>query len=655
LAKSFADQGVELIAVDSNDQDSLVDITNFIRQQRAEFPIYKDQNQGVLGALGAVRTPEAFVLDRSGRVYYRGRIDDSSGIGYRRPKGEHNYLEDAVARAVKDRSVSESTEAVGCIIGQRGRVEPHGEITFSPHVATIFYRSCLECHREGQLAPFSLLEYESAASWGEMIAEVIEQERMPPWFANPQYGHFSNDSRLSPDDRQTILTWVKNGCPEGDPKDMPTPPSFPDNWRIDDPDQVVYMSEEPIDVPAEGPVDYQVYFAETHLKEDRWIQQAEVRPGNPEVVHHCSVWVIPPGSPREVYDAQPSFSFAPGVPPLRLPADAAVRIPAGSGILFQLHYEPNGRPAKDRSYIGMKFVDGKQIRRPVVVDGFWPDTPLQVPANASDHRVHGSVSFTRDAELVAFMPHMHLRGTSFRYELEYPDGHREIVLDVPRYDFNWQSWYNLAKPISVPKGSRLIGSGAFDNSSANPRNSNPDKVVPYGPRTEDEMFVGIFAAYDRVSSDRSIEDYAFNAEGFGVDIPNPWKLDLSPRASATLRDASINGTSAVVSIERLAGGLPADIKVQRNTVGLLPGQHGLLLFRAKASKHRPIRARLVSSTSSSATTFEEEFYLHEDWQNFEKDVVFPEGLRDPVIVFDLGQTYGTVEFNRVMLVQGSRR
>lgn len=656
LAKKFASQGVPLIGINSNDQDSLTEIADFSRQQKAAFPIYKDPQHRAADLLAAERTPEAFVVDRAGRVYYQGRIDDSSGIGYQRPKAQHKYLEDAVRRAVVDRANSDPAPAVGCIIGRKDRVAPHGDITYTRQVARIFYASCLECHREGQLAPFSLRDYDNAASWAQMIAEVVREERMPPWLASPEYGHFANDRRLSKEDRQTILQWVENGCPKGDPAEMPTPPNFTENWRIDQPDLVLHMRETPFDVPPEGPISYQLFVVETNLKEDRWIQQAEVRPGNPSVVHHCSIWIIPPGGAREVFDAQPAFAYGPGVAPLRLPSDGGILLRAGSALLFQLHYEPNGRAEKDRSYVGLHLVDAKKVRRPVVLDAFWPDKPIAIPPNASNYTVQGTITFARDAELMAMAPHMHLRGAAFRYILEYPDGKEEILLDVPRYDFNWQTWYELATPKLIPKGSRLRGVGVFDNSDQNPRNPDPGKLITFGPRTEDEMFVGLFAAYDPATKNLPLSAYAFNAEGFGVTLPNDWALEVDKEAKASVLKEQTPRDWTRVRVEQLATGKAPEVRLRRRGIPLDPGQAALLEFTGKASKPRPVRARISSSDPAQATsTWEKEFLLSPTQAYFEAPLVFPKGLTDVTVTFDLGQTFGDVELGHVLLVQGSRR
>lgn len=654
LAKRFESRGVRFVGVNSNDQDSLTEIDQFARQQQSDFPIYKDRQQRASRLLQAERTPEAILLNESGTVLYRGRIDDSAGIGYQRPAAKRRLLENAIERALQDGGSSPFTSAVGCLIGQRPAVTPHGSITFSDQIIRIIHRRCAECHRAGQLAPFSLLDYESASNWAPMIAEVVTQERMPPWFASPKYGHFSNDTRLSAEERQSLLAWIANGCPEGDPQKMPAPPTFPDGWRIDEPHVVLHMRDEPFDVPAQGPIDYQEFVVETNWAEDRWVQQAEIRPGDPAVVHHCATYIIPPGAPRDIFDAQPSFTYSPGLSPLRLPPGAAIRIPAKAALILQLHYEPNGRPARDRSSIGLRFIDASQVKRPVVVDALWPDQPLAIPPNAAAYQVRGSSWFARDAELIAFLPHMHLRGTQFRYELEYPDGRREVLLDVPRYDFNWQSWYYLATPKVVPKGSRLRGFGVFDNSDHNPRNPDPSKSVPYGARTVDEMFVGVYAAYDSTARDVPVDQYAYNAEGFAVNLPNLWKLETTDTAKAQLLSPAHQGDVAHLRVERLARGNGSDIRLSRPIARLEKGQTTLVALRARASKTRPA-ALTIAEPGQSNPLWRKEVLLRPTWIFVDQSIEFQAPAPDAVLSIEVGQTFGDVQIDHVVVMPGSRR
>lgn len=655
LAAEYVPQGVDFVAVNSNDQDSLTDIANFVQQHRMRIPLLKDSQHQAADAFQAVRTPEMFVIDRQGKLYYRGRIDDQNGIGYEQPTIKNAFLADAVRRALQGET-SPSSVAVGCLIGRRPPVTPKGQITFSNTVAAIFHRRCVECHRNGQLAPFSLLDFHEAAGWAPMIREVIEQGRMPPWLANPRIGKFSNDMRLSADERQKVLAWIDDGCPEGDLSQVPPPPAFAEGWRISQPDVVWYMRDEPFEVKLGERYAYQTFFVDPKLTEDRWIQEGEIRPGNVEVVHHASVWVAPPGAPKDGYLVQPHVAYGPGAPPMRLPKGSAIFFPAGSTLRFEMHYEPKGQAVMDRTGVGFKFADPTTVRRPIAIDALLADQPLLIPAGADHHEVHGSFLFGRDAELVALLPHMHLRGKAFRFELERPGHEREVLLDVPRYEFSWQNWYDLAEPKVLPKGSRLHAVGVFDNSTDNLRNPAPDKDVKGGIRTTDEMFVGVFMAYDSRGSRGPIREYQFNVEGFGASEAVEWSLKQTAPAEAALVESSTAGDTAKVSVTAVAQAKHGDVRLRRSAAGLRAGQTGVLYFQVRASKPRKLQVQVVDSQDPEQVLgLSRELTIGPAPQNFNEEFVCPQDAAELLLEFGVGQTFGDVEFSQIALLQGSHR
>jgi peroxiredoxin len=495
LADEFVSQGVGFLAINSNYQDSVTEIASFAQRNQIDFPILKDPDSAVADRLGAERTPEVFVLDADRIVRYWGRIDDQFGIGYQKDKPSRRDLAEALTELLAGKAVSQpSVPAPGCLIGRTQKVEPRGEITYSKHIARVMQNRCLECHREGAIAPFPLTSYEEVTGWADMICEVIDQGRMPPWLANPEYGKFSNECRIEDDEKNLIRTWVKNGCPPGDTADLPAPREFYEGWRMGQPDQVIYITEQPFQVPAEGVVDYQHFAVDLGLTEDAWLQGTEPRPGNLSVVHHIVCFIQPPGSDGVIaFGNRLAGVYAPGTPPWMFPEGAAIRVPAGSKIVFQMHYTPNGRPAEDRSFVGLKWAKPESVKRQalsLMAPNFW----LKIPPHADNHEVAAKFRVKRDLLLLNLFPHMHLRGKDFKFVLEYPDGHRETLLDVPRYDFNWQLRYDLAEPKLLPKGSKLHAIGHFDNSANNPSNPNPDQLVEFGEQTWEEMLVGFFTA-----------------------------------------------------------------------------------------------------------------------------------------------------------------
>lgn len=499
LSEEFASRGVKLIAINANRQDSPTEIGAFAQRNHLTFPILKDPDNAVADLFGAVRTPEAFVLDGKRVVRYWGRIDDQYGVGdgsgYARPKVERRDVAEAVNELLDGKEVSQPViEATGCLIGRTQKVTPHGDVTYSKQVARVLQNRCVECHRTGEVAPFPLTNYEEVVGWADMIVEVVDAGRMPPWFADPKYGKFKNDCRMSDEEKEVIHTWVKNGCPEGDAKDLPHDKVFVDGWKIPKPDQVIYMSDEPYTVPAEGVVQYQFYEVDPGFKEDKWVKMAEARPGNPAVVHHIIAFIRPPGSGGG-FGGGTQIGYAPGMPPRVFEKGQAIYIPAGSKFVFQMHYTPNGTEQEDRSYLGLIFADPKEVTKTVRGDATG-NVSFTIPPGNGNYKVTSKKRFSKDTLLVSMLPHMHLRGKSFRFELEKPDGTREILLDVPKYDFNWQLWYNPVEPVLMPKGSRLHCTAYFDNSEDNPHNPDPTKEITWGEQTWEEMMFGFISTID---------------------------------------------------------------------------------------------------------------------------------------------------------------
>lgn len=500
LATEFAKQGVVFLGIDANVQDSLTEIAAFARATNLTFPLLKDNNNVLANRLGAERTPEVFLLDRQHVIRYHGRIDDQYGFtsasAYERSKPAQRYLADALSELLADKEISRTfVKPEGCLIGRVGKTKPRGDVTYSKQVARILQDRCVSCHRVGEVAPFAMTSYDEVVGWAEMIREVVDQERMPPWFADPRHGHFSNDARLSETEKRQLCAWVENGCPQGDPSDLPAPRKFADGWRMGEPDQVLLMSDEPYTVAAEGLIPYQYFTVDPGWKTDRWIAATETRPGNRQVVHHIRVDV----QPKNVTDAFPRGAgiggYVPGNEPYTWPAGCAIHVPAGAKLVFQIHYTPNGTEQQDRSQIGIRFADPRTVKK-IVRGTDVNETRLKIPAGEPDYKVEAQHLFDKDTLLLSLTPHMHARGKSFKFEAEFADGTREVLLDVPHYDFNWQLRYVFAEPRLMPRGARLHCTAHFDNSADNLANPDPTKVVTYGDQTWDEMMVGFYTAID---------------------------------------------------------------------------------------------------------------------------------------------------------------
>jgi peroxiredoxin len=502
LHKEYAPKGVQIIGINSNSQDTAAEVAAHARKFDVPFPMLKDERNKVADVFGAERTPEVFLLDSTGRIRYRGRIDDQFGIDYRRPAPTRRDLAEAIDEVLAGKAVSQpTTEVAGCVIGRVAEGKTDGAVTYAKHIAPILQSRCQECHRPGQIGPMPLLTYDDARDWSGMIREVVEQRRMPPWHADPRFGQFANDRSLTDKERETLLAWIDNGTPKGDEKDLPQPRQFVPGWTIGKPDVILTMEQE-FEVPAEAPkngIPYKHFFVETNFTEDRWVERAEAVPVAPEVVHHIVVFIVPPNG--KFFPGNPEdpvlTGTAPGDMPLILPPGMAKKIPAGAKLVLQMHYTPNGKPQKDRSSVGLIFAKEKPkvaVQTEPIADPF----AIKIPPGDPNFKTEASWRFRHDGVILGFMPHMHLRGKDFMFEAIYPDGRTETLLSVPKYNFNWQSVYRLKEPLKVPKGTRIHCVAHFDNSAGNRNNPDPTKKVFWGDQTWEEMMIGwLDYAYDR--------------------------------------------------------------------------------------------------------------------------------------------------------------
>ncbi len=357
----------------------------------------------------------------------------------------------------------------------------------------------------------SLLTYEQVRPWAKSIREKVSSGLMPPWHADAPPGTFSNDRRLTDREKDTLIRWVTSGAPQGNPSDLPPPPNFTEGWEIGKPD--VVLSIPPYEVPASGAIDYQNFSVPTNFTEDKWVQAIEVRPGVRSVVHHVLVFSREPGGaarpvafvsvvpprPAEASRSTPArpsepqqlgpksliATMAPGTKAMTFEPGTAIRIKAGAVLSFQLHYTTNGKASLDQTSVGMIFA--KQPPRLEMRTSAFINAEFHIPAGARDQAVDSAIQFEQDSHIFALFPHTHLRGKSWRYVLVYPDGRSEVVLSVPKYDFNWQTFYEFAKPLAVPKGSRLEATAHYDNSLNNPSNPDPNIEVRWGEQTWNEM------------------------------------------------------------------------------------------------------------------------------------------------------------------------
>jgi len=397
--------------------------------------------------------------------------------------------------------------------------------TFYKDVLPVLEKNCQNCHRPGEAGPMSFMSYESTRPWAKAIKSAVVSKKMPPWFADPHYGKFANDRSLSDQDVKTLVAWVDNGAQAGDPKEAPQPVTFAEGWAIGQPDQVFEIPT-PVDVPASGVLDYKYVVMHTGFTADKYVQFAETRPTDRAHVHHIIVFIREPGNPW-LKDAPIGVAFvpstdlprpkaegrggrgggggegggggfggdflagyAPGTIPDTLKPGQAKLIPAGSDLVFQLHYTADGKPGVDRSKVGVIFSKAQPTERVLTLAATNPR--FTIPPGDPNYEVDSKLTLQADSTLTMMLPHMHLRGKDFEYRVTYPDGKTETILRVPNYSFNWQLSYYLAQPLHLPKGTTIECTAHYDNSVNNPSNPDATKEVHYGEQSWDEMMFGFF-------------------------------------------------------------------------------------------------------------------------------------------------------------------
>jgi hypothetical protein len=393
--------------------------------------------------------------------------------------------------------------------------------TYYKDVVPVLQAHCQECHRPGEIAPMSLISYTDSRPWAKAIRQAVLTKKMPPWSADPHYGKFSNDRSLKQSEIDTLTAWVDAGAPEGKPGDAPAPVHFADGWRIGKPDQVFDVGYD-YTVPARGTVPYTYFVVHTGFTEDRWVKEIEVRPSNRAVVHHIVLYARPkgsnffagakPGEPFVGKDEPPQENrppqndtgqfvgiattqsaeeiglYLPGGTPYETRAGQARLIPAGSDLVFAMHYAANGTAGVDRSKVGIIFA--KEPPKERVVNVMIINRSLRIPPEDPNHRVDATVTLQQDAKLQMIAPHAHLRGKAWQFDVTYPTGETETLLKVPNYNFDWQIGYEFAKPVALPKGTLIHMTVFYDNSLNNRANPDPTKEVTWGDQTWNEMATG---------------------------------------------------------------------------------------------------------------------------------------------------------------------
>lgn len=499
IAKKHAADKVTWVGIASHPADDADTVAKHVRASEFPFPLLKDDGTTLADKLQVDRVPTVLVLDAGRTVRYAGRIDDQLSPGVTKAKATTAELADALASVLKGEEVKVPHAAsAGCKLTHKKEVaKADTPVTYHKHVAAILQTKCQDCHRPGEAGPFSLLTFQQAKDWSAMLREVVADGVMPPWHADAPRGHFKNDRRLSSDEKKTLIAWVDQGCPEGDAKDAPPPRKFADGWRLGrEPDEVLSM-DKASKVPASGTMPYEYHIVGKPFAEDKWVTAVEVRPEQRAVVHHVIAYMLPPG--KTMLDLlSPDFgqymlgAYVPGDQPVIGGPGQARKIPKGSKIIFEVHYTPNGKAVTDKSSIGLCYT--KQPPETELYCVSVMNGRFRIPPGADNHEVKSEHKFEKATTLLSVTPHMHVRGKAFKYEVVTPDGKRETILSVPKYDFNWQATYDFAKPVEMPAGAKLECTAWYDNSARNPFNPDPKKTVRWGDMTNDEMMIG-FALY----------------------------------------------------------------------------------------------------------------------------------------------------------------
>lgn len=492
LNQRYATQGVQIVAINVGTNDTIRDMAAQAIELEAPFPFVKDTHLSCATALGVTRTPEAAILDADKKLVYRGRIDDQLRLGGARPEPTRRDLEEAILEVIHGKPVSISETPVdGCVIEQTPPVSKTLPApTFHQDVAPILKKRCVQCHTDGTAAPFSLQSYKDVVSHAEMIAEVVVDERMPPWFANPKYGKFQNDPSLTSAEKETIARWVQLGRQEGaatEPESTAAATAKPP-WKIGQPDLVITMLEEH-KVPATGFVPYHHVLLPHLFLGDTWIEAVEIRPDNPAVVHHCNMaYATSKGVGEETFIT----GHVPGGQPMdlgRFDNGVAFYIPKFAVLGLQIHYTTTGKEERCRISVGLRFPRRpvqKQLRH-ALLD---PHRIAITPGHGA-FPISAKTTLDRDITLLGLFTHMHVRGKDMTFFATPPDFPRETLLQIPNYNFEWQLGYEVEPGQKrLPKGTVLEAVAHYDNSAFNPFNPDPKRTVPWGQQTYDEMFNG---------------------------------------------------------------------------------------------------------------------------------------------------------------------
>ncbi len=400
--------------------------------------------------------------------------------------------------------------------------------TYSGEIRSIIARECVSCHNSGGVAPMPFTDYKQIRPWAAAIREAVSRGAMPPWHATPGTAHaFRNDRSLTASEKSLIRNWVDRGAPEGEPTHSLAPPGADKKWKLGKPDITVQVPG--FAIPKQGPLPYSFLIVPLHLQRDTWVRAAEFRIDQRQAIHHLNAFIRAPGSSylegfpsNKIFvpttsergkrrSGEPLFArremllgYEPGYSPMPWLEDGAKLIPAGSDLIFEMHYNPNGTEAVDHSEFSLYFASAPPRYRILAIDTL-RDLDLAIPPQSAAYVSEATMTLAQPARLLSLQPHMHVRGSSMKVQAFYPDARDEVLIDVPHYDFNWQTTYVLSKPAPLPKGTRLVSHAGYNNTANNKFNPDPNAIVHWGDQTTDEMHIAFLELIiDRTADPNSL-------------------------------------------------------------------------------------------------------------------------------------------------------
>lgn len=498
IRREYESKGVVFFMLNPQPQDNRDSIAAEAAEFGYDMPILVDESQLVAEALGVDRTAEVFIINPQSReVLYHGPVDDRLGYETQKPEAKNHYLKDALDAVLAGEPVAANTpEAPGCLVSFPAREQHAAQtISYSEDIAPLLEKHCVSCHRDGGIAPWAMTDHAMVRGWSKMMKEVLLTRRMPPGRIDPHVGKsITNAADITPQEMQTLVHWIDAGAPADPSGADPLAKLTFDNpkFTLGEPDIVLKVP--PQTIPATGLIDYRYVPIDLKLDKDVWVRAVEFVPGDRKVLHHVIAYLSTPadkavrGRRSDEGERDSLAGFAPGRQPDVLPEGSGRLIRKGSSLLLQMHYTTSGKETVDETEIGLFLHD--EPPEYVMSGEVAGQRRFLIPPHTKEHPLEGELLLERDAYLYSLMPHMHYRGKYMSYTAEYPDGTSELLLSVPKYEFNWQFRYELEEPHFLPAGTRLVARGAMDNSARNPGNPDPTKPVRFGLQTKHEMFFG---------------------------------------------------------------------------------------------------------------------------------------------------------------------